>query len=188
MGIFLTNNNDMNMEHLFNTHKKLIIVGILIVLLFWFWSSWRDSDADSSGPVAMSVAECEEAQMADLNQALADPNSESYQAIAHCVEQLHQTVTVKSLKCTACRIVLRNGRSHVSDFEKDVAVMSFVVVASWDGYIHKDGSTAVQMDVNLITEGAGIQVLRSSALITVTEEDLKKMAKWLLGAALKVFI
>lgn len=178
----------MNIEYLFNSHKKLIIGGFLIVLLFWFWSLCHDSDAGSGEPAAMSVEDCEDVQMAEMNQAFADPNSDFYQTIAQCVEQLHQTVTVKSLKCTEFRIVLRDGRSQVDDFERDVAAMSFVVVASWDGYIHKGGSTAVQIDMNMITEGADMKVLRSSALITVTEEDLKKMAKWLIGAALSTLI
>lgn len=178
----------MNIENVFHSHKKLIIGGILIVLLLWFWSSSGDSDAGSSGSVPMSVEECEESNMAGLNQEFANPNSDFYQAMAQCVEKLHKTVEVTSLKCTDFRIALREGRSEVTDFDKDVAAASFVVVATWDGLIHKGGSTAILVNINMITAGMDVQVLRSSALITVTPDDLKKMGKWLLGTALKTII
>ena len=74
----------MNIDDFFKSHKKLIIGGILIVLLFWFWSSSGDSDAGSFGSGPMSVEECEASNMADLNQEFSNPNSDLYQGMAQC--------------------------------------------------------------------------------------------------------
>lgn len=152
--------------------KKWVVV--LIVALAIVFGIWLCRGSASGG---MTPAEAEAELMAQCNTRLADDQSEEYLHWKSEVEKLHGTVTVTSLQCTACSIQLREGKEEVKDFNTDVESISMVFVATWDGWIDKGGTTTIQFEQNLITNVRHCSVLDSTALITVTEEDIKGFMK-----------
>lgn len=152
--------------------KKWIVVLIIALVIAFVVALCRGNVSGGMPP-----AEVEAELMAECNAALADAQSEEFQHWKSEVEKLHGTVTVTSLQCTSCSIKLREGKEEVTDFNTDVESFSMIFVATWDEWIDKGGTTAIQYDQNLITNVQHCSVLDSTALITVTEESIKGFVK-----------
>lgn len=154
-------------------YKWIIGLSVALIVALGIWLSCS-GDIKEEGK---SPAEVEEELMVECNANLADPNSSDFQAVKRLIENLHVTVTVTSLRCTACRITLREGREKVHDIDSDVGNISLVVVSTWDGWVDKGGTTTLQLDFNKITNEAKMSVLHTTALVTLTEENIEAFMK-----------
>lgn len=148
-----------------------LCVALVITLVVWL------SCSEGGLATGKTQAEVEEELMVECNTDLANPNSSDYQAVKKLIENLHVTVTVTSLRCTACRITLREGKEKVHDIGSDVERISLVVVSTWDGWVDKGGTTALQLDFNQITNEAKMSVLHTTALVTLTSENIEAFMK-----------
>lgn len=147
-----------------------LCVALVITLVIWLSCS-------GGFETGKTRAEVEEELMAECNADLADPNSSDFQAVKKLIEGLHATVTVTSLRCTACHVTLREGREKVHDIDSDVEKISLVVASTWDGWFDKGGTTTLQLDLNQITNEANMTVLHTTALVTLTTENIEAFMK-----------
>lgn len=165
-----------------STNKWMIVLLMALVFILVVWLCGRSNLGGKTS------AEVEAELMGRFNTELADPSSDEFLRWKSTVEKLHGTVTVSSLRCTACSIKLREDKEEVHDFCSDVESYSMTFVASWDGWVDKGGSTTIQYDHNLITNAQKCSVLNTTALITVTEEDIKNFMKCFIQGAVQAAI
>ena len=127
-----------------------IVLAIVLLCVFW--------------PRGESVETYRGRLIAAVNQTLLDPNH----PIRQKIESNHVTVTVKSARVTACTIQTVNGSDNAGKDGSNVATVDLVITAIWDGYVHKDGFTEVEVlydNQNKITKET--RFLRSNAVVNL---------------------
>jgi hypothetical protein len=133
--------------------KSVWVVAIVVFVFFLLWPHGGES-----------VEKYRERVIAFENQQLESSDN----LIRKQIEDAHVTVTAKSARVTACRMLTIDGTDNAGKYGSNIAEVDFVITVIWDGWIQKGGYTEVEIDYdpqNKVVKQT--KYLRSNALVNL---------------------
>jgi len=132
-----------------------IAIGVIVAIV-GIWICFKIFDSSSEE----SVDSYRQKVIAAVNQDLMNPDS----AARRRVESAHMTVTAKRAYVSSCIVQTVDGSNRVGKNGNNISGINVVITVIWDGWIHKDGFTELQIEYNPQTQARSTRFLRSNAV------------------------